>query len=658
MKTKKTQFTRREYIKYSTSFIAGVPLILNNMTYVNPVPLSQNIAYGEGLFAYRSFRPEFAAMKNFSNNNINTYCIFPSNTFNSLGEPYSQYSPIWRWFNQYDFESLNKQFDDVIAINSKAEFIAMIDLNSPIWLEKFFSHQYPGQGDSYEALSSTCANKKWKKEILTYINDIVQHLEKRYSNRIRAYLLSCGATSEWLDLGRGTSSKEKSELWKSWLREKKKKITDVPSITCISQASFENFIRNPQKEQNIIDYAQFTGDLIVNTVLEFAESFRRLISVNTKIGVFFGYILELASNRLVWAGHLEYERLFSSSLIDFFVSPGTYSDRLMGGGGGFMIPNGTRILNGKGYLHEIDHRTHTYNYKINDFITYNPIAPWKNQEESTAGLKREFSLSIINHAHLWCFDMFGGVFSTDETMEIVKQSKEIWDKYYNVPTQNIAEIALIVDPQSAKLVNDMNDEKAGEIYQKTRNKLNRIGAPFEVFSFNDLNKANLEQYKVVIFPGTFLITPERLSLLKKTILNNDRTVLFIYAPGISDGINLDVNRIKDITGVEFGKPGINRVEKDNWTSVYIYDYQKMTTLVLRQIAKDSGVHLFIEMETPVFANSNLLCIHVAQGGLKRISFPKKIKKVKELYSGKEIGVEGRSFLYKFSTPDTALFEYS
>ena len=116
----------------------------------------------------------------------------------------------------------------------------------------------------------------------------------------------------------------------------------VPALERLDRASFDNLIRDPATEQDVVDYAQFTGDLIADTVLEFAAKTRALIPKQRQIGMFFGYILELTGSRMVWAGHLEYERLYRSPDIDFFISPGTYGDRPMGGGSGFMVPNGTR----------------------------------------------------------------------------------------------------------------------------------------------------------------------------------------------------------------------------------------------------------------------------------------------------------------------------
>ncbi len=51
---------------------------------------------GRPFFAYRSFWPEFGAMKQFKEAGVNTVCIVAANTQNSLGQPYSKYPPVWR----------------------------------------------------------------------------------------------------------------------------------------------------------------------------------------------------------------------------------------------------------------------------------------------------------------------------------------------------------------------------------------------------------------------------------------------------------------------------------------------------------------------------------------------------------------------------------
>lgn len=608
------------------------------------------------VFSYRSFWPEFEAMRQFKAAGVNTVCIFAANTHNSLGQPYSKYPPVWRWFGKYDFDSLDKQFDDVLAVNPSAAFVCMVDLNTPIWLQRQLALRgQSAECESFTMLSCACANPAWRKATGEYLEAVVRHVETRYGQRVRAYLLACGQTDEWMDYSRGVAGRAKTAAWKAWRQAHAKAEAPLPSLDRLDCASFDNLIRDPATEQDVVDYAQFTGDLIADTVLDFAARTRERIPKHRPIGVFFGYILELTHSRLVWAGHLEYERLFASPNIDFFISPGTYGDRPMGGGSGFMVPNGTRRLRNKGFLHEIDHRTPTYNVKLDEFVSIAWMVPWKDQAETDAGLKREFALAIINQTSLWCFDMWGGVFQTPETMRLVAQSKRLWDQYTATPWKSRAQVALVVDPQSARYLNDLHPA-VPHVYQGTRNKLNRLGAPFEVFSFNDLPRADLEQYRLFVFPGLFVVTPEKLAVLQKHVFNRERSALFVYAPGICDGKSLDPARIRELTGTAFKTPGVSTVQRDGWKAVYAADYEAVTPQALRQAALEAGVTLYCEDPVPVYANERLVAIHVAQGGKKTITLPADCRQVRELYTDRVIPVTGRRFSYTFQSPDTALFQ--
>lgn len=638
-------------IHYTTCLAAAVAALSASLAAVQADDGLQPLA-----FAYRSFWPEFEAMRQFKDAGVDTVCIFAANTDNSLGQPYSKYPPVWRWFGKYDFASLEKQYDDVLAVNPDAQFICMIDLNTPIWLQRQLSlGGHSAECESFTMLSGACANPAWRKATDEYLEAVVRHMEGRYGDRVKAYLLACGQTDEWMDYSRGVAGRMKTRAWKEWLKSHGKAEVPVPSLERLDRASFENLIRDPAAEQDVIDYAQFTGDTIADTVLEFAAKTRAIIPEQRQIGMFFGYILELTGTRMVWAGHLEYERLYASPDIDFFISPGTYGDRPMGGGSGFMVPNGTRVLNGKGFLHEIDHRTPTYNVKLDEFVSIGWMVPWKDQAETDAGLKREFALAIVNRASLWCFDMWGGVFKTPETMKIVQRSKQLWDQYTAAPLKSCAQVAMVVDPHSAKYINDLHPT-VGQIYQGTRNKLNRLGAPFEVFSFNDLARADLSPYRLLVFPGLFVVTPEKMQILREHVFNDTRTVLFAYAPGICNAKDLDPARVKELTGTAFKTAGVSRVERDGWKAVYVPSYDEINPQMLRQLAVDAGVAIYCQDAVPVYANERLVAIHVAQGGEKTISLPADFRQVRELYTGQTIAVAERRFSYPFKTPDTALFE--
>ncbi len=606
-------------------------------------------------FAYRSFWPEFEAMKQFKDAGVDTVCVFAANTYNSLGQPYCKYPPVWRWFDKYDFASLDKQYDDVLAVNPKATFICMIDLNTPIWLHHQLAIRAQPDTDSFTMLSSACANPESRKQTAAYLEAVLKHMEARYGDRVKAYLLACGQTDEWMDYSQTMTSRPKREGWKVWLKNHGRAEVPVPAPERFEHAAFEDLIHDPATERDVVDYVQFSGDIIADAVLGFAKKTRGLVPKSRQIGMFFGYILEFGRTRLVQAGHLEYERLFASPDIDFFISPGTYRDRPMGGGSGFMVSNGTRRLHKKGFLHEIDHRTPTYNVHLDEYVSIGWMVPWKDQAETDAGLKREFALAITSQTSLWCFDMWGGVFKTPETMKVVAQSKALWDKYAALPLAPRAEVALVVDPASIRYLNDQNPLLT-EMHQGTRNKLNRLGAPFEVFSFNDLASADLAQYKLLVFPALFEITPEKMDVLRKCVLKDNRTAIFLHAPGICDGRSLDPARVQALTGTAYKTPGVNVVARDHWKAVYIAGYKELTPAVLKKTAREAGVTIYCEDEVPVYANERLVTVHMAQGGEKTLTLPVDCKQVRELFTGRTLPVTGRQFHYTFATPDTAMFE--
>ena len=174
--------------------------------------------------------------------------------------------------------------------------------------------------------------------------------------------------------------------------------------------------------------------------------------------------------------------------------------------------------------------------------------------------------------------------------------------------------------------------------------------------FRDLPRVDLRPYRLMVFPGLFVVTPEKLAVLKRHVFQGNRTVLFAYAPGICDGKSLDPERVKALTGSAFKTPGIRTVPRDGWTAVYVPRYEDLTPQVLRQAAVEAGVTIVCQDAVPVYANERLLAIHTAHGGEKTVTLPSGCRQVRELYTGWVSPVWERRFRYTFKTPDTALFE--
>lgn len=642
--------------KRIASFLAAVALLL--------VVVAQG-AEPATYFAYRSFWPAHETMKRFAEAGVHTYCVFPSSTTNSFGEPYSKYPNVWRYRDAYDWDSLNRQFDEIIAFDPDARFICMVDLNTPTWLARSLGMGGDGSFDSFIDLSNCLASQEWRETTRKYMIDFLAHTEKRYGDRIDAYVLACGQTDEWMDYSAERPSRARNAAYARWRKDQGLEPDHWPTFEEFDSAAFENRIRDPQREGGVLDATRFMQQFVADAIVDFATCAKEHIAQGKEIGVFFGYILELTNWRAAGCGHLAYERVASSPAVDFFISPASYSERLIGGGSGTMAPNETLRLAGKRRLHETDHRTTTYNCALNEFVAIAPHMRWQSEEEDVAGLRREMCLALTDRASIWFFDMWGGSFQSERAFENVATMKKVWDRNVGRQGDPVAEILLVVDPQSAERVNDREPQSA-DVYLKTRNALNHVGAPFSVCSFNDLPKEDLSRVKLAVIPGSFYLPPERRKILRETLLREGRAVLWFGPVGIDDGSTLDVARVEEATGAKYGTPGVTKTERvgffgegdGEWRSFAVSKNAAVSSKLLRDAAKDANVTIYVDDESPVYASERLVAVHNKSGGVKKITLPRKAGKIVEAFSGKLVARDAQTFEYDFAEPETALFELS
>jgi hypothetical protein len=534
-----------------------------------------------------------------------------------------------------------------------AKILCMIDLNSPVWLEHM---HYITTADSFNNLGKAVHNPEWVEATENYLKAFVKYANEKYGDRIKAYVLACGATDEWYDYSGGCDMPDRRQAFRDYqIAKGRPDPIDIPPISVRDRAPHEGFLRNPTEDGVAIEYWQFCNEAISSTILRFASLTREIIGDRAEIGCFYGYILEKSTFTLVSCGHLDYERVIDSPNIDFLISPGTYTDRKMGGGSGFLIPAGTAQVRGKRLLHECDQRTHTSNNFLTPYITLVSQSAWENEKATIAGLKRESALGLINGTHLWWFDMWGDFYQGERVMQTLSRAKRIFDEYTADTASEFNEVALIVDPDSTYLVNQ-DHENTPKMNLRMRNKLNRLGAPYDVYSFNDIPKIkDFSRYKLVIFTSLFSVTPEKKKILDKYVLKDGRHVLWLYAPGVYNGESFDIKNCEELSGIPYGSEGVNSKDMGEWVSHYAYDYDAVTAEVLKSLAKGAGVLMTTDMLCPVYKRGNLLAIHTEESGERVISVEKKYSKATELFTDKEYSIEDGKLIYTFDGPDTALF---
>ncbi|MBO4491043.1 MAG: hypothetical protein J5944_06760 [Lentisphaeria bacterium] len=609
-------------------------------------------------FAYRSFWKEFDAMRDFTAAGFDLFTIFPSNTANSLGEPYSQYKPLWHWYETYDFAPFDEQIRDVLAINPDAKFLCMIDLNTPLWLHRQLACGNRLGADSFSSLTDALCDPRWRTYTEKYAVSFVDYAEKKYGDRIRAYIPACGVTDEWMDYSGGVETPQKLAAYQTWAKDN---LPEIPRcIPCcadrFASSHLENRLRDPEKNADALAYWKFHSELVAQGILDFAKLIKEHCLTPKDVGVFYGYINELESKRIVQCGHLAYEKVLASPDVDFLISPGMYHDRKTGGFGGFMPPNGTIHRYGKRYMHECDQRTSTFNRKLSPHVTVDYVG-WENTKADVAGVRREFARSLIHGTSLWMFDMWGGFYKSREVLDALHRCREIWEDFDDETREPVSEVALIADPASVLYVNDDGRNAGCNSRIPLLAQLNKLGAPYTVFSFDDIpHIKNAERFKLFLFPDLYEITEERLALLKKHVLHSDRHVMWGAGCGCSDGKGWNDGRMAEICGVSAASPVNEPVSMGSWFSCYMGAPEAVTPSGLKAAAARAGVHLYAEEAIPVFASEDLLMVHSADSGKTVIRLPEKAAVITELFEGKLRFENTDTLELDIHAPETLLFE--
>ncbi len=607
----------------------------------------------ERWFAYRSFRPAPEPVRQFAELGVDTVCIFPANTDCSLGVPYCVSPPIWVGHGQYDFESLDAQVSMILEANPKAKLLCLVDLNTPLWWVRLHGRQ-SGFEDTFYNQGRTIATPKWREDTKAYLQAFLTHMQTTYPGLVQGYVLACGGTTEWQDCSWGEESATRRAAWRAWMQERgKPDPIDIPPAS-VREHVTHGIFRDPQQDALAIEYWRFAHWITGDGILYFARAAQEVVNHEAAVGVFYGYILEHASGRLLYEGHLDFDRVFQSPDLDFFISPGTYHDRQMGGASGYMVALESLRHHGKRFLHEIDHRTHTSKSTVDQGVTvpgHNNGFP--NEQATVAGLRREFSLALLEDTALWWFDMFGEWFKGQPVLDAIGQMERLWTNFASEPRESASEVALIVDAESMLYV-DGRAPLIPEFMYNQRAGLYRMGAPFDVLSMADVAEIDVTRYKLVLFPNLFAVDQAKREVLESKILRDGKTVVWVYAPGIIDGSTYDPAHVEALTGHRYGAQELVSKDMDGWVSVFA-PKPNLPAAVLHDLAQQAGVHVYSQAHEPLYANARFLAAHSLDGGDRTYHLPRTCARVTELFSGRVVAENAGEFTDRLNAPDTVLY---
>lgn len=633
-------------------------------------------------------------------------------------------SPNYDLFDRYIYQSL--------AFNPDGYLMLHFDLAPPDW----WIEEHPDEMTKDENGTVTgysLSSKLFRKEAGEILKLLLEHAkQQRYYSRIYGVRVTGAKTSEWLHYGPGLNhsidySVSAQNGFREYLKEKYKTDAALRSAWNNSTVTLETAkaptyeerttseyisILDPETQKNIIDFQDFMGGEMTDAFLYFAEIAKKATDGKLIVGGYHGYIWNAYSYEGNDIMHSHVQKVFDSPYVDFISGPACYNERDLGLSGAFMAAVDSVHANGKLYIQEQDNRT-VVGTTIGLTESDSGVGKTYTMEDSINQLKRDVGSLITKGAGAWFYDMDGGWFHDDQIYELQKKLKEEGTFSIHTDRKSTSDIAVFVDETNYQpAVYDFG--KTYQIYHylylMQRFNLGTAGAPYDIYMISDLQKGIVPDYKVNIVLSPFQLDDTDRKALNENLKRDNKTVIWIFAPGISDGNQNNIDYVSALTGFELemqkeicalnvtisdtespyteGINGISygnnevgvgpyiKVVDDNakalgylnggsdiglavkdmgsWTSVYS-SAPNIPNRLIRNILKESGGHIYsTNSDDIVFANNHYVTIHSAFAGKRTISLPEKVS-VYDVYADKFVSMNTDKIEIELKDGETRMY---
>ncbi len=607
----------------------------------------------------------------------------------------------WHKVSPFDPEALIAEVANVLDVNPDAKVLIRLHMNAPYWwmrdnpdecvIYRRKDGDVPGiddgdfdrlimhDGDGY--LRVSFASEKWLDEVCEVLAQFCDALsECEEGNAVLGIQVACGTYGEWHQWGGGDDvSAPMQRRFKRFLREKYgsdealAKAWNQPEVT-IETAEYhperftpgdEGNFRDPQKSRCMIDSRECLQTVPAENILRFCKIIKEHLP-STLAGTFYGYYLGCSGD------HLQVERLYEAKgIVDFICGPFCYLDNRKADG----VPMQRGLLEssrlrGMLWLTEMDQHPEGSLLEGGDATLF---------PATVATLRRNVIQPLGNGHGLWYYDhrvipkyldgprskvTSGSIYrkigwwEEDALMNEITRLQTAAERITRGEFKPVSDVLLVYDKKSFYYRTD-SDAYTYRIHDAVA----RCGVAYDCIYADELEVAELERYKCVIFVNAYMITSENREKYRR-LLANTKT-MWLYAQGYCDGDTLDCENLSKTVGVSVEKTdGAKSVilesgerggvlmnsetieiekrfipmfaakceagviplayydngeiaaamkENDIWFALPF-----ITRGLMESILRMCGVHIYCESGDPILAGGGIVAINSPSGGMRRI----------------------------------------
>ena len=304
-----------------------------------------------------------------------------------------------------------------------------------------------------------------------------------------------------------------------------------------------------------------------------------------------------------------------------------------------------------------------------DYIGGDP----NRMDETIAQLRRNTLLPLLAGEGLWFYDhrlipRFVGPDSHNPYAGSIYRKTGWWDNptllkeihsLYELAERHLlgayrpaADVLVVYNPQVHYAFSRFIDD---DYHQHEA--FSRSGAAYDCIYLNELEIAQMERYRCVIFPNAYRLTPEQRDMIRRR--TQGKQVVWLYAAGFSDDKTLSEDKIRDLTGISVRRtenayayrtlPPLPEAEvtyrRTDFTPLFAVDDPEAQPLaryadgscaaarkgdtwyfalprlnadILRHILREAGAHIYCDAGDPIIAGAGVVAINSFAGGHREV----------------------------------------
>lgn len=597
----------------------------------------------------------------------------------------------------YEIEPMQAEIASAMDADPETKVILRLHVNAPYWWmrdhpeEQVIYKDKPGidigdtarliRGDMIGLMRTSFASKKWLHDAGECLKYLCQHLWDTVEGRaVIAIQVACGWNGEWIQWGCDCSEPMKARFHemlkaKYGTDEALQKAWGDPSVTLENahfipdpeQKGSDGIFRDPVSQRDIMDAQECIQLTVPEAILHFCRIVKENWGRPVLTGAFYNYYIQGGKDMVPIIGNLYPEIMYAHpEYIDFMCGPFPYLENRNPD----AVPMSRTLIesnriNGRLWLTEMDqHPAGT-----EDFIGGDP----KRMDETIGMLRRNTLLPLLGGEGMWFYDhrlianfaqgsknpccsslyRKTGWWDNPVLLREIKAMKDLCDEYLLPGYRPAADVLAVYAPKMHFTISHFIEDEYAQ-----HDALARSGAAYDCLYLSDLEKADMDRYRCVVFLNAYCLNEKERKRIRDKCAG--RQVVFLYAAGFSDGKTLSESNIRAVTGISVKRTenaysyrstdvlGGEQVEYccsdfhplfsvddpeaeplahyatgeiaaarkgDNW----YFALPKVTGRILRHIFTQAGAHIYTESADPIIAGGGLVAVNTFEGGAREIT---------------------------------------